>query len=249
MQHAECLRHSAHAYGGGVIREPHARRRCSPRATFLEPAITSVSLHMGDVEAVSTEFIAWCRNNNIQTTSIAVHQFDDGERGMIATEPIAEGASTSFFGCSLCSSWAAQSTQHSDWTVGLMSSAGTVLVRAPESVLLSVRSAIRDSSIQQALQSTCGQRAADRILLCVHLLLEASKRDESTWWPYLCSLPREYTILGAFPNILAADFQVRWSISFVPRTHRHNSSRHRCNTWQLHAILVPSACSHSTIDQ
>lgn len=86
-------------------------------------------------------------------------------------------------------------------------------MRAPESVLLSVRSAIRDSCIQQALQSTCGQRLADRILLCVHLLLEASKRDESKWWPYLRSLPTQYTILGAFPKDLAAEFQVRWSMN------------------------------------
>lgn len=88
--------------------------------------------------------------------------------------------------------------------------AGTVLVRASEPALLSARSAARDSAIQQALPSAHGETLPDRVVLCVHLLLEASKRDSSQWWPYLRSLPTEYTTLGAFPADLAQEFQVRW---------------------------------------
>eukprot|EP00892_Ulva_mutabilis_P005124 jgi/Ulvmu1/2984/UM015_0024.1 len=134
---------------------------------------------MGDVESssVSDEFIAWCRDHDIQTQAVAVHQFEGGERGVIATDSI---------------------------------EAGAVLVRAPESVLLSVRSAARDPAIQSALQSI--ERPSDAIVLCVHILLEASKQRDSRWSPYLRSLPTEYTILGAFPPGLEQEFQVAHAV-------------------------------------
>lgn len=87
-------------------------------------------------------------------------------------------------------------------------------MRAPEKVLLSVRSAARDQAIRVALQHSSGEPLADRIVLCVHLLLEASKQHDSKWWPYLRSLPTEYNILGAFPAGLEQAFQVHHPSSF-----------------------------------
>ena len=108
-------------------------------------------------------------------------------------------------------------------------------MRAPEKVLLSVRSAARDRAIRVALQHSSGEPLADRIVLCVHLLLEASKQHDSKWWPYLRSLPTEYNLLGAFPAGLEQAFQVHHPSSF----HVHACAAHHAQ-WMPERFICAS---------
>jgi hypothetical protein len=85
--------------------------------------------------------------------------------------------------------------------------AGTVTATIPLAALFSLRSARQDAKLQATLASL-EDPLPDHIILSVYLLLEAS-RGSSSWRPYLRTLPRTYTILGAFPDGLAEELQVR----------------------------------------
>ncbi|GLI63986.1 hypothetical protein VaNZ11_007095, partial [Volvox africanus] len=93
---------------------------------------------------------------------------------------------------------------------------GEVVLRVPERLLLTTRSAARDPQLVAALQRhRVGQNGGDgkvlsphQVLGC-HLLLEVSRGPDSFWWPYLKQLPRSYTSLANFVDDVVGELQLQ----------------------------------------
>ncbi|KAG2501249.1 hypothetical protein HYH03_001056 [Edaphochlamys debaryana] len=87
-----------------------------------------------------------------------------------------------------------------------------VVLRVPERLLMTTRSARRDPQLAAALQR-CGGGATDGgltpfQLLAVHLLHEVSRGSSSAWHPYLRQLPRSCTSLPNFSQQQAEALQL-----------------------------------------
>ncbi|GLC41210.1 hypothetical protein PLESTB_001526700 [Pleodorina starrii] len=103
---------------------------------------------------------------------------------------------------------------------------GEVVLRVPERLLMTTRSAARDPQLAASMQRhqartapAAGSGAAGAAVgscglspfqaLACHLLLEVSRGPDSFWWPYLKQLPRSYTSLANFGPDDAAALQLQ----------------------------------------
>ncbi|PNH05183.1 Protein SET DOMAIN GROUP 40 [Tetrabaena socialis] len=99
-----------------------------------------------------------------------------------------------------------------------------VVLRVPERLLLTTRSAVRDPALAAALlrasapsdprqhpsaSSSLNAGLSPHQVLACHLLLEVSRGAASFWWPYLRQLPRSYSSLPNFAAADAAELQLR----------------------------------------
>ncbi|KAK3250671.1 hypothetical protein CYMTET_39960 [Cymbomonas tetramitiformis] len=86
---------------------------------------------------------------------------------------------------------------------------GTVLIRVPEDLLISRRSAERDAAFWSAL--TEHPRIPAEQVLALHLLHELSKGKTSFWYPYLKQLPRSHATIAHFSEEEAVALQVPYA--------------------------------------
>lgn len=88
--------------------------------------------------------------------------------------------------------------------------ADSVVVRVPEKVLLSLRTAEGFPKFEEAVRAV-GSQLEERAVLSALILWLSTKNSQgfSSWAPYLKVLPKDYTILGAFPKDLEDEFQAR----------------------------------------
>ncbi|GBG59387.1 hypothetical protein CBR_g38413 [Chara braunii] len=92
---------------------------------------------------------------------------------------------------------------------------GELILHVPESVLLSSRTAHRDSVVGPILASAASKLSSHQVLV-IHLLHEVSKGKSSTWHIYLSCLPREHHALRHFSPAEAEALQVSSRTLYVP---------------------------------
>lgn len=72
---------------------------------------------------------------------------------------------------------------------------GTLVVKVKAGALMSKRSAVREPRMARVVLQCC---LSPHQTLALHVLHQVSKGPTSFWWPYLRTLPREYTTLMHF---------------------------------------------------
>ena len=84
--------------------------------------------------------------------------------------------------------------------------AGTQTARVPRSALFGLDSAFRTPSFAAACEGL-RTRPPDRVLLACYVLSEVAD-EQSSWRPYLETLPQRYPVLGVTPSSVVDELQV-----------------------------------------
>ncbi|EFJ52354.1 hypothetical protein VOLCADRAFT_86703 [Volvox carteri f. nagariensis] len=130
---------------------------------------------------------------------------------------------------------------------------GEAVLRVPERLLLTTRSAARDPQLAAALQRhtersrgvaaapSCGGGCGlgpHQVLAC-HLLLEVSRGPQSFWWPYLKQLPRSYTSLANFSPDDVAELQLQDALDAAEAAVERARTEWRQALHVLHDLPAP----------